>query len=521
MCGYSFIGGRVKMKKIVYLPLDERPCNHLFPEMIASLQKERLNFENIPKQLLGKKKQAADVAAVHDWLIAQVQEADALVVSIEMLVYGGLLPSRLHHLSVNDADARLTILRRIKKECPNIKIYAANLIMRTPKYSSDDEEPSYYATYGESIFWRAYLLDKKSRQELTDDEEKKLDRLENQVPPQYLTDYEARRKINIDVTTKVLDYVTQGIIDYLVIPQDDSAPFGYTALDQKKVQALLWEKQLEGKVAIYPGADEVGATLIARAYLELFQLSYSFYPLFPSVHSQTLIPMYEDRPLGESMKAHIYATGAKLAFDINEATIILGYNTAGVIMQESWDQLEKRDVTYGTNRNVRVLVEQLSALKKRGKKLAIADSAYANGGDLAFIRLLDEHLLLDDLLSYKGWNTNCNTLGTTLAAAIFAYDAVDEEARKNNVLYHLFDDVFYQAVVRMEITKNELEKLQMDYFDITKNEQIIMQMVEQKLQENFKKYIHHSFQDIQKITLNCYSPWQRMFELGINMQVEK
>ena len=34
---------------------------------------------------------------------------------------------------------------------------------------------------------------------------------------------------------KVIDYLKNGDIDFLVIPQDDSSPYGYTSLSQKKV----------------------------------------------------------------------------------------------------------------------------------------------------------------------------------------------------------------------------------------------------------------------------------------------
>lgn len=54
---------------------------------------------------------------------------------------------------------------------------------------------------------------------------------------------------------------------------------------------------------------------------------------------------------------------------------------------------------------------------EQGYHVALCDSAFSNGGDIQLIEYLDELNLLDKLISYAGWNTNCNTLGTTLAQA--------------------------------------------------------------------------------------------------------
>ena len=69
-----------------------------------------------------------------------------------MLLYGGIVPSRLHHLSEETLTRRLNVLEEIRKSNPALKIYAFSLIMRCPSYSSADEEPDYYETCGREIF---------------------------------------------------------------------------------------------------------------------------------------------------------------------------------------------------------------------------------------------------------------------------------------------------------------------------------------------------------------------------------
>ena len=76
-----------------------------------------------------------------------------------MLLYGGLIPSRLHHLSEKEVNERLDIVHQIKNINPHIKIYAFHCIMRAPSYNSSEEEPDYYEDFGYALFRRKYLLD--------------------------------------------------------------------------------------------------------------------------------------------------------------------------------------------------------------------------------------------------------------------------------------------------------------------------------------------------------------------------
>ena len=69
-----------------------------------------------------------------------------------MLLYGGIIPSRLHHFSLEELTGRLDAVRELKKRNPKLKIFAFALIMRCPSYSSSDEEPDYYEICGREIF---------------------------------------------------------------------------------------------------------------------------------------------------------------------------------------------------------------------------------------------------------------------------------------------------------------------------------------------------------------------------------
>ena len=113
--------------KLIYLPLDERPCNYHFAKRIA--EGSPIELISPKKELLGNKKIPANVHALEEFLVENAALADSFVISVDMLLYGGIVPSRLHLISENEHCERLSVFERIKKINPNAKIYAFALIM--------------------------------------------------------------------------------------------------------------------------------------------------------------------------------------------------------------------------------------------------------------------------------------------------------------------------------------------------------------------------------------------------------
>ncbi|UJL45775.1 DUF4127 family protein [Virgibacillus sp. NKC19-16] len=503
--------------RIIYIPIDERPCN---TEVVKRIANSTSDIELLlpPAELFGLKKSPSNTERLWEWLQKEAEDSDAVILSIDMIIYGGIIPSRLHEMSEETGLMWMERLRSFHKAFPNLPIYASNLIMRTPKYSSGDEEPSYYEYYGREIFLQAYLKDKKTHDILSSEELDQLQDLEREIPQEFIEDYETRRSFNVMINECVLDLVKEGVLTFLAIPQDDSAEYGYTAMDQKVISFKRIKLRLYKQVHIYPGADEVGATLLARVYNGLKGLKPKIYPIWSSTLGAQLIPMYEDRPFAESMKGHILAAGCQLVDHPDSADLILAYNTPGRVMQESWDQ-SKKDITYSTFRNMMSFTDQIKQAIESGKKVIVADSAYANGGDLELIALLDEEEILDKLLSYKGWNTNCNTLGTTISQGVIGQFG-NADRIKENIMYHLLDDYFYQAEIRMEMVSDFLLTHNLSYFDLKDKAKLVNLERDQRLLSRFQAEIKNSFKHSEIEELHTYAPWNRMFECGIELKVK-
>lgn len=503
--------------RIIYIPLDERPCNTTVVELIAQSDEE-VQLVLPPSSLYGYKKKAAQTQAIWLWLQHEATQADAIILSIDMLLYGGLVPSRLHHFSDDVKDEFIANLKQLHVQNKHVPIYAFTLIMRTPKYSSSDEEPDYYEQWGREIFLRAYLTDKQQREHLSESEQLQLEHILNTLPEAHVKDYEVRRQFNSSVNISMLDLVNEGVLKFLAIPQDDSAEFGYTAVDQQKVLKHRSQLRLTRNVQMYPGADEAGATLLARAYNDLKQEAPSIYVLWSSTLGPQLIPMYEDRPFAESMKAHVLAAGCKLVDSMEKADIVLAYNVPGRVMQESWDQY-KKDMTYLSFRNLLTFINQIKDAIDSNKPVIVADCAYANGGDYELLSLLDSEGLLDKLLSYKGWNTNCNTLGTTLGQGVLGYKSKLINQIKYNLVYHLLDDYCYQAEVRMDMVNDYLPLYDLDYFNLKDKASIVNGARNARLLDSFNKLTTNSFNNIVSLQINSNAPWNRMFECGLSLHI--
>ncbi len=539
--------------RIFYIPLDERPCNAFYPQMIAQLQPD-VRLQVPPLELLSRKKQAADVAGVWQWLehalavafgldagASGVASSDAIaIVSLEMWVYGGLLPSRLHQHSTQVLGDRLQRLAQLKQTYPQLRILASNLIMRTPAYSSSEEEPDYYEAWGESIFRWGSLTDKRSRQDLSDEEAAELARIDVSLPKAYLADYRDRRAKNLTINQVAIDLVQSGVIDFLSIPQDDCAPYGFTAQDQQLINQKIVQLRLQQQVHLYPGADEVGCTLLARAYGDWrgrqaitasalagepssqpspITASPSIYVLYSAVGGDRLIPRYEDRPLGESLKAHILAAGARWATTPESADLVLAVNSAGQVMQEAWDQATK-DITYSSYRNLRVFVARIKQLQEQYVPVAVADVAFSNGGETELVQLLDDADCWDGLLAYAGWNTCCNTLGTAIATALLGVRSADAAALAFNKIYHLLEDWAYQSVVRMAMVKDYLPRLGASYYDFNGQTEAVNREMAHRMEQAWQQTLRQSFQTWEISNLSVESPWQRMFEIGLRFELQ-
>ncbi|MDF2715718.1 MAG: hypothetical protein K0R28_2643 [Paenibacillus sp.] len=517
------------MHKIVYVPLDERPCNYRYPLYLASMTDLELQVPEMG--LLGRKKTPADTDAVRDWLVGAASEADALIVSIDMLVHGGIVPSRLHHTSEASCKERLGVLARLKQSNPRLRIYAFNLITRVPAYSSSEEEPDYYADFGNELYTYGWLKDKAEQETLDADETARLESLLATIPESVLDDFLTRRKTNAFVNAETMKLVRDGVIDFLIIPLDDNSKYGFSPLEQRKLSLLAEELNLGDKIMIYPGADEIGCTLFARAFCEAKQYTPKAFVRYSSVHGPFVVPKYEDRSLGESIKYHLTAAGA-VAHDNSCGTdFILMTNSPPVgqkEMAECSTPYGQRHRSYFSEVNTKEFMQAIRHYIREGHMVALADVAVSNGSDHPFMKLVSASGLLHDIAAYAAWNTSGNTMGTVVSHAVIeSYyrgrgDDSAERLNRSRAYYYfrLIEDWGYQAIVRKDVIHNELPKLGASYYELTHVQAEVYAVIREKLERFFAQYVQEGCPGRVRIE-DVHLPWSRMFEVGFETVLEQ
>ena len=113
--------------KICFIPIDNRPvCYNLPIDIVA--QDTSIELFLPPIELLGGLNKVAMTGELLKWLKG-VTVCDKIILSLDTIAYGGLIPSRRSSESYDEIKARVEELKKILQE-KNAEIYAFSSIMR-------------------------------------------------------------------------------------------------------------------------------------------------------------------------------------------------------------------------------------------------------------------------------------------------------------------------------------------------------------------------------------------------------
>lgn len=491
------------IKKIVALPVDGRPAVRAQVAMLLDCANVTLVTPEVAA--LGHFRTPADRDALKNWLLSESANADGVVLSIDMLVYGGLVPSRFIDDSLETLRDHLAVIGEIKKRDAGKPIYAFAATMRMSNNNVNEEEKTYWAEYGRAIWAWSYHSDKFA---ITKDaaDQRAADDAMTRIPDDVRRDYLATRARNFAVTRHALDLLAGGIIDRLILPQDDTAEFGFNIAERRALEAEIASRGLADRARVYPGADEVMHTLCARMVHQSRQerpLSVYVSPSDPA-NIGALRALYEDRPIQESIAHQIEAVGAVLVSEADAADVVLAVHTCGT-EQGDWAMRKPLPEPKPLSRAWTV---QLAEWHARGLPIAVVDLAYANGGDPRLIEVLSQQVPLNQLAAYGGWNTASNTIGSVLAQCMLARGHMRDRANLKARALRLLEDVVYQAEVRQQV-RDEIDESKMSAAELTAA--VRKAFVDSA---NTWAYAHQLGWRVTDIAL----PWGRTFEIDITLE---
>ena len=469
------------MLKIAMIPIDNRPVCYCLPNDIGKFCDD-IEIITPPRTLLGGLTSTAQTDELLNWL-EQLKDINILVIALDTIAYGGLVPSRRINDSFEQIKTRLEKLTKIIKN-KQIKTYACSSIMRISNNNINEEEKEYWNTFGKKIFDYSFNLHK-AQKEKSYDSNAKFSCIRQVIPTHILEDYFNTRKRNFEINKLYLQWQKEGIFEYLVFSKDDCAQYGINVSEAEEIQNIINNENLNAIVKT--GADEIPLSLMARALLETKNKKLKIYPQFLQPTEINLISKYEDVSIYNSVKGQIELCGCQITKTQEDADLILLINNF---------KKEQGELVMGVNTE-----PFYGELELPNKPYFIADVMWANGADNNFVnKLFEKQIDFNNYCGFTAWNTSANSLGSAIFTAVFKSQCqLNLNAFKQQQFIRFADDWAYQANGRAQLKT----------ITLTPNEQEI-----EKLMRPFTKKIE-KFLDFEQKKI-CYNfPWNRFFEIEI------
>ena len=443
--------------KIGFVPIDNRPVCYTLPKILSEID-ESIEFFMPERKYLGDLTKSADIEGLFEWLMC-LPKLDAIILSLDTLAYGGLIPSRRCPETFEQIKHRIETLKEILdgKDC---KIYAFSSIMRISNNNYNEEEKEYWSEWGKKILEYSYECNKSGGNL----------RIKNDIPPAILDDYIETRARNFEINKIYLNWQKQGIFDTLIFSKDDCAEYGFNVQE-----ATMLEKM---GAFVKTGADEIPLSLLSRAIYGNIKIC----PIFLEPEFKNLISNYEDISIEKSVKGQIELAGCTVASE-KDADILLYVNNfkkqQGEIVMKV--DTEKFAQTFTTP----------------DKPYMIADVRFANGADNNFVQEIFNNEIVDEkFYGYSAWNTSANSLGSLICGAKIKYVAqkYNKKAFKKLQITRFLDDWAYQANVRQNLKTPDIKEVSL-------------------LMKSFENEVYTKLGTSANIKYSF--PWKRLFEVEV------
>lgn len=460
------------MKKILFIPIDNRPITYTLTKDITNVDKN-LNLVMPDRKFLGGLITRANIDEILNF-IQKEENTDLIILSLDTICYGGLVSSRRGEETFDELKERLSILKDIllekKDKDKNLKIYATSSIMRISNNNINEEEKEYWNLYGEKIFKYSYFIHKEGS-------------YKTDIPLNILNDYLNTRKRNFEINKIYLDWLKDNILDFLVYSKDDTGEFGLNVKEADELDKLIRKDNLSA--IIKTGADEIPLGLLLRGITT--NASFRIKIVYSNPDSVDKISRYEDISVKNCVEAQIKLGMKDVILVEDNPDLVLYVNN----FIEKQGDLVFHDII---NSNDTFTIDASTPFM-------VADINNANGADDKLVENILNSQYGENLLSYSGYNTSANTIGSAICLGIFSYLAkqnktFDEIAHKKTLFIRFMDDWAYQAHERLKVQSDisEFKNLDFSYYS---------GRINNFLNTDFK--IKYSL------------PWERSFEIEFNL----
>ena len=503
---------------IALAPLDSRPPCTDYVQKLAAMADLQVSLP--PKKLLDNYRQPGDTTGLRNWLAQEAARSAAAIISVDMLVHGGLLASRQGNDHHDDAVATIQLLRTIHREQPQVRLFAFNIIPRlfiadNPLTEKFKPLMSDWAILQETI----RIFENPINVE-------KLRNLETVLPPELIERYRNLYRANRQLNSQLLELVQEGTLAGLVLGQDDSAPFGLGNLERQWLDAVISRSPLlQNKVFVTRGTDEVALSLLGQVIAGTIANKNKVYVHYTEATTADLILPYMPGPLSRTVAEKLAIGNAELSRDFSSADYILVIH-AGSARSRSVDMAKSA-----------ALVKDWLA---NGKQVALVDLAADWRTDQTLLPSLQKNgAPLHRLIAYAGWNTASNSIGTAVTQAAMVLSgnrAGSADTPLNRDLQRIgflaermLDDWYYQKSFR-PILNDSLQRQQINPYDLQSGRKKVNRRIELQLTGIFPQLVERQWQNslfalptpahgtyaIANWRVAASLPWDRTFEIRLD-----
>jgi hypothetical protein len=406
---------RHRPHRILYVPANDQPCAVHWPRLLGRMVGWDLVMPL--KEWLGWFYKPGRPAEIWAWALETAREPlDGAVLSLDMLVYGGLLAAATATTPTPVAQRRMDNLARLREALGPLPILGFFSILGLTTHPRNDDALRYLDQL------RQYALLAGRAEASANTERQRLEELETALPAALLQEYLAVRERNHQLNQRALEEVAKGNLDYLVLAQQPAGTEGSHRAEQAALLDRAAELGVADRVCLCGGGEEQGMVLIARLIHEHMNKQPRVRAWYSSEPGAERIAAGEDRPLQQQLAAVVSNVGARLSTQEAEVAVVVNCP-----LPASRAILDRPPASEQRKQELRTLLQQAQEAAG-GRALAIVDTAFADGADSAFMEALLEHgQPLPRLLAASAWGHASQSLAVGLAHATLRLIALQDK----------------------------------------------------------------------------------------------
>lgn len=493
-------------KTILYVPQDDRPVDYEYT--VSTAEAAGYQVLTPPAQYLSGMNFHGSPDKLMAWVNANAGKADAMVLSIDSLVYGGLVDSRKHNLPMETLTARLEKVEALHKSHKNVPIYVFSTVMRSPWAGGKGVEPDYYLTMGSDIYQLASLQAKMDEEGLNPQERNDWFAIMRRVPMEYLQDWYNRRRKNMSINYRLIDDARKGVFTYYSLGHDDNSVSTQSSLESKYLE-MAGTGIPKTAFGSFPGADQLGLLLITRASNDFNNYHPKITVIYPLGGGEKTVPRYDGQAIGKTIASHVEAIGGTMV-DNERPDLLLAVNTPLTTSTTESANFENFPIMLQSTRDFLTQIEKAVNLDI---PVSIVDMAFSNGSDNTLVYGLYQDKMMYRLAAYNGWNTASNSVGYGIAQGVLS-KYMTADAHRDMLTTQYLDNWAYQANVRDYIYRmqQKLEAGVVTQYYPTLNEEL-----QSRTKEQLQRYAS-TYLGIDPKTVDVALPWQRLFEVYVDVK---